>query len=320
MSVDEVLPGIHRIGLPTPYAIGPVNCYLIDGPEPALVDCGHTISEAALRQALADLRLAPTDLARIVLTHHHPDHSGGLDWLLRESGAALLGHRRNDHWVRGDPTGARRAFMRDLCRYCGVEAAASAALEGRFEEYEVPLSPRVVDVALGAGAEIWLGAAGWWVLETPGHAGTHIALLREDGALLAGDTLLERIASNALFEPPYPGETSRARSLLTYRATLQRLAALTVGLVLPGHGAPFAGATALIERRLRGQEDRSARLLAHLSAGHETVYALAGALVPALPARTLSLLLSEVIGHLDLLEGRGLAAHEGDGPARYWAM
>jgi len=319
MSVDEVLQGVHRIGLPTPYAVGPVNCYLIDGPEPALIDCGHAISEAALRQALAELRLAPTDLARVVLTHHHPDHSGGLGWLLEESGAALLGDRRNDHWLRGEPTGARRTFMRDLCRYCSVDAAAAAALERRFEEYEVPLSPRAIDVALAAGAEVQLGGEGWRVLETPGHAGTHIALLREDGTLLGGDTLLERIATNALFEPPYPGETERARSLLAYRATLQRLATLEVGLVLPGHGAPFTGAAALIERRLRGQEDRSARLLAHLAAGHQTVYALAGALVPALPARTLSLLLSEVLGHLDLLEERGLAAHEGDAPARYRA-
>ena len=317
MSVDEVLQGIHRISLPTPYAVGPVNCYLIDGPEPTLVDCGHAISEPALRQALAGLRLVPADLARVVLTHHHPDHSGGLDWLLEGSGAALLGHRRNDHWLRGDPTGVRRAFMRDLCRYCGVDPAAAAALEGRFEEYEAPLSPRAIDATLAEGEEIWLGGAGWRVLETPGHAGTHIALLREDGALLAGDTLLERIASNALFEPPYPEDTERARSLLAYRASLQRLATLNIGLVLPGHGAPFTGAAALIERRLRGQEDRSARLLAHLAAGHQTAYALAAALVPTLPARTLSLLLSEVLGHLDLLEERGLAAHDGDTPARY---
>jgi glyoxylase-like metal-dependent hydrolase (beta-lactamase superfamily II) len=164
---------------------------------------------------------------------------------------------------------------------------------------------------------VQLAGTSWQVLYTPGHAGTHIGLLRAGGAFLGGDTLLERISSNALIEPPYPGRRGRQSSLLAYRHTLQRLADLPLGAILPGHGAPFAGSQALITRRLKAQEDRAQRLLTHLRAGRDTVLALSEALFPGLQADQLFLGLSDVLGHLDLLEAQDRARHEGDSPAIY---
>src|SRR5579872_1300947 len=101
MTPQQPVNNIYRIEVPTPYPVGPVNCYLLDGPEPALVDCGPATpeAEAALRGGLDALRVPPRDLARIVLTHHHPDHAGGLGWLLQETAAPVLGHPRNDLWL-----------------------------------------------------------------------------------------------------------------------------------------------------------------------------------------------------------------------------
>jgi glyoxylase-like metal-dependent hydrolase (beta-lactamase superfamily II) len=321
MTIEQPIPGIHRISVPTAYAVGPVNCYLLDGPEPVLVDTGPPIpeGEAALRAGLAALRVPIPDIAQIVLTHHHPDHAGGLGWLLAETDASVLGHPDNDLWLldRPDHMESRLAFFAGLCRFCGVEGDAAEAMRRRYADYDRPLSPRPIDTALREGDQIELAGTPWQVHETPGHAGTHLALVRDDGTALVGDTLLERISSNALAEPPRPGRSGRPSSMLAYRKTLRSLADLPLGLLLPGHGPTFRGHTALIARRLAGQEERATRLLAGPEAGHDTVLALARFLFPALPDGQLFLGISEVLGHLDILEEQGRITHSGDAPARY---
>jgi glyoxylase-like metal-dependent hydrolase (beta-lactamase superfamily II) len=319
MKPEQPLENIYRIEMPTPYPVGPVNSYLVDGPEPVLIDCGPATPEAeqTLRAGLAAIGLQPRDIARIVLTHHHPDHAGGLAWLARETEAPICGHRFNDVWLVEDPAvmEERLAFFAGVYRYCGVAGDPTAEFRRRFTENG--MSPRRIAEPIDEGDALELGGALWHVFSTPGHAGTHVGLLRADGVFLGGDTLLERISSNALIEPPYPGQRGRQPSLLAYRHTLQRLAYLPLTRVLPGHGAPFAGSSALILRRLKTHEDRAQRLLAHLREGRDTVLALCEALFPGLQADQLFLGLSEVLGHMDLLEEQEQARHDGEAPARY---
>jgi len=301
-----------------------MNCYLLDGPDPVLVDCGPPTPEAevALRAGLAAIGLGPSDLASIVLTHHHPDHSGGLRWLAAEAPAPVLGHPWNDFWLLGDPVDAesRVRFYLEYYQYCGATGAVLEGLRHRYAEHDRPLAVRPIDLPLREGDLVDLAGSDWRVLETPGHAGTSISLLRADGTVLVGDTLLDRISSNALTEPPYPGQSGRVSSLLVYRHTLQRLAALPLGVILPGHGAHFTEAAALISRRLQSQEERARRLLGHLGSGHDTVLSLTRQLFPALQDDQLFLGLSETLGHLDVLEEQGLALHVGEQPAHYRAQ
>jgi hypothetical protein len=105
--------------------------------------------------------------------------------------------------------------------------------------------------------------------------------------------------------------------MLAYRHSLQRLAHLPLTTLLAGHGLPFSGHAGLIERRLEAQRDRAHRLLAGLEAGYATVVALTRMLFPTLPDTQLFLGLSEVLGHLDILEDQGLAQHAGNAPAHY---
>lgn len=52
------------------------NAHLMLSDRPALVDAGSPGDVAALRTALARHRLRPEDLAVVVLTHGHTDHTG----------------------------------------------------------------------------------------------------------------------------------------------------------------------------------------------------------------------------------------------------
>lgn len=57
------------------------HAFLIDGPEPMLVDAGPHGAEAGCRRALAEV-VDPSALRWLWLTHTDPDHVGSLRWLL----------------------------------------------------------------------------------------------------------------------------------------------------------------------------------------------------------------------------------------------
>jgi hypothetical protein len=59
----------------------PAHAFLIDGPEPMLVDTGPGGSEHGFRAALSSVT-DPAELRWLWLTHTDPDHTGSLLWLL----------------------------------------------------------------------------------------------------------------------------------------------------------------------------------------------------------------------------------------------
>ena len=107
------------------------------------------------------------------------------------------------------------------------------------------------------------------VAERPGHSPTD-TVLAADGLLLAGDHLLEKISSNPIAHVPVgapdpvalAASPDRPRTLLTYLASLEATAAADRGeLILPGHGDPFTGAAALVEKRAGMSERRAQKIL-----------------------------------------------------------
>jgi hypothetical protein len=90
-------------------------------------------------------------------------------------------------------------------------------------------------------------------------------------------------------------------------------------VILPGHGDPFTGAAALVEKRLGMHDRRAEKILAALT--HPRSAADIGRdLWRHVPVTQAYLVLSEVLGHLDLLEARGaVATEERDGVVLYAA-
>jgi hypothetical protein len=79
---------------------------------------------------------------------------------------------------------------------------------------------------------------------------------------------------------------------------------MDIALVLPGHGAPIADPRGLIKHRFGFYERRLSRLRAEIWQGPRTVWQLVNALFRRLDLADIYLAVSEVIGHLDVLEQR----------------
>ena len=88
---DAAAAGYHCLPIPTPFAVGRVNCYLIEDDPLTLVDTGPNSGKALdeLERALAEHGRRVEDLGRIVITHQHIDHLGLVDILARRSGAEV---------------------------------------------------------------------------------------------------------------------------------------------------------------------------------------------------------------------------------------
>lgn len=148
--------------------MAPVNAYLVRGRgRTVLVDAGGSPAFAptmgALDERLAELGVAPDTIDAVVMTHLHPDHTGGL---LGPDGAAfpnaevVVAETELAHWT--DPA-TRAALPEPMRPLVDALAAALAPYEGRLRTFtgEAEVSPGMTAVALPG--------------HTPGHTGYRLA-------------------------------------------------------------------------------------------------------------------------------------------------
>jgi glyoxylase-like metal-dependent hydrolase (beta-lactamase superfamily II) len=114
------------------------------------------------------------------------------------------------------------------------------------------------DDVITAGRTYRWGDLEWRAIAAPGHdAGALMFHCAEERALITGDALWENGFGIVLPDAPAGLEAARQ--------TLESIAALDVRVVIPGHGLPFTGVAAALERSfaridaLRGNPERIAR-------------------------------------------------------------
>ena len=313
------------IVIPTPFPVGPVNVYLLDGPEPALVDAGPDTDEAmeALREGLSAHGRKLTDIQHLVITHAHPDHYGLAARVVAESDARLYSHRFNMAALDNDHAEEwkRTAYYAQIFLEAGVSPTVFEGIHRDFNGAASYSRPVEVDFPLDDNDRLMLGDASWEVIHTPGHARGHICLYhRPSSQLLSGDHLLAGISSNPILEPPLPGEHKRPHSLRLYLQSLERVASLELSVAWPGHGEQIRSPRELIGRRIDLHRQRLEEIASLLRSGPQSAYEIANALFPGLAGINVFLGVSEVIGHLDILEATGRIAGRPDGGVTYYSL
>jgi glyoxylase-like metal-dependent hydrolase (beta-lactamase superfamily II) len=308
--MDELPGRFRRVTLPLPTRPGHVHAYLLPGEDGwTLVDTGLGLPDAAVRWA-AELRELPGPVARIFLTHFHPDHLGAAADL-----AALT----------GAPVYQGALDLEQATLVWGSENWPEVTAEW-FHRHGVP--PEVTDELLAQGSyyKAFIRLAedtraveagdrldGWELIAAPGHADGQLVLLK-DGVLVAADHLLDRISPTVGLWP-----RSRPDPLGDYLGALERTIALEPRLALPGHGEPIddpvGRARQLIEHHRERLDATEAALGTEPRTGYEVSFPLFGAdLKPA--ARRFAV--AETLSHLERLLREGRAArHEDDRSVTY---
>jgi glyoxylase-like metal-dependent hydrolase (beta-lactamase superfamily II) len=298
----------QRIVVPTPFAVGPANVYVIaDGPV-TLIDCGPNTPEAenALVLGLAGLGLHPEQISRIVISHGHPDHYGLASRLQALSGAEVLVGELDLPKLASD-----RSMLVATGRLLlgeGMPMETLLDMDRRGEGMRA-LHPAVVGAtALRGGEHLAFGGFDLEVLHLPGHTAGHVCLYEPDsGVLFSGDTLLLDVTPNPLLEPDPLDPTERRHSLVEYLRTLDRLSELELTRVFPGHGKPIEDPHRLIEDMRAHHRRRTEDLAGRLTTQGKTGWQLANEVFPALEGFDNFLAVSEVVAHVDLLVQQGRA-------------
>ena len=313
--IKTVLPNLYQLTLPTPFPVGPVNVYVACDPNLdglTLVDCGPRTPEArtALEAGLGALGYSVRDVRRILVTHAHADHYGLAGDLVADAAADMqvLTHPFNRPTLEAnaDEREQRLAFYAGLLIESGMPEEARMAIAGIRRGIGDYATAVQVSGDLDDGKKIVLAGRSWQILHTPGHSGGLVCLYEpQSRVLLSNDHLLRDISSNPLVEPPPPGRTERLKSLVEYVAQLRRVAAMDVSMAWPGHGEPIHDVADLVRQRENFHADRAGRILELLDGGGLTIYQVVCALFPKLDPMNFFLAISEVLGHLELLEAQG---------------
>ncbi|NJP39382.1 MBL fold metallo-hydrolase [Alkalicoccus luteus] len=304
MQIASKTSQVERIIIPTPFLVGDVNVYLISGDVNILIDTGPDTPEAkqALLKGLQARGLQPDDIDFLILTHHHPDHIGLAGMFTGKTKTA--GHPLLKPWLEKDEALYEHieSFFRPFFKTHGMKPEVIEQIVHQQKRYRDYVQPAEMMEELEETVEASM-LPGWTVVETPGHASTHISLLREeDGLLVAGDHVIKHISSNAIIEAPSLSSTVRPRTLLDYRQSLKKCAG--AALIYSGHGDMITEPRTLIEKRLTAQLQKADMFLSKL---HEpmTVAALTKLVYGSMFAKQPDLTFSETLGHLDLLEEQG---------------
>ena len=229
MTAREVLPGVHRLWFP---AIDN-NAYLVATDELVMIDSGPPKKAEQVLEAIRRLGRRPEDLAAILVTHHHTDHTGNLADLVGRTGAEVHVHPADSAVVReGGP--------RPRAQPHGFVGKAMAAM-ARGPSV-APAAPVARELADGQTLD---RLGGIRVLHTPGHTGGHTAFLWVDrGVLFAGDA-----AANML---GFLGIAHLNEDTDAARSSFDRLAGMDFAAACFGHGRVIRqGAADRFRRRIR---------------------------------------------------------------------
>ncbi|MEW6209492.1 MAG: MBL fold metallo-hydrolase [Acidobacteriota bacterium] len=290
---------IHRISVPTPFYVGPVNVYLIDEEPLTLIDAGPRTDEAidALRSGLARLGRRLSDIKRIIVTHAHADHYGLTRLIREESGAQVFVHSWDARAVADDEDYGE---YKKLLSEAGVPHDVLERMEKGWQQI-TDYADAVSDVdLLEDEEEIVFEHESLKVLHTPGHTPGSICLVRaSDRTVFASDTVLKNITPNPVLNPDPVNRSKRFQSLGEYLVSLARLRSIGPTLLKGGHGEDVTDFEEHFNRMYYFHRTRQNNLLGLVPRSGGTAWGLSLLLFPDATSYHRFLALSETAAHLD---------------------
>jgi glyoxylase-like metal-dependent hydrolase (beta-lactamase superfamily II) len=206
----EIAPGVHRVKM-----LG-ADSFLIVERRLSLIDAGMMGSRIMLERHLRRIGRRLDELDRIICTHGHPDHIGGLQELVgARPGVEVLIHP-------ADLDGLRLPLREALAR-----TDDRAVRRGRIIQY---LTRAPADPAPMVDGDVLPLLGGIRVVHTPGHTPGSVCLYAERHRLLFTGDVLQVIRGRLTYASAWFSHDHAGA-----RASVERLAALDVDAIALSH-------------------------------------------------------------------------------------
>ena len=231
-----------------------MNSYVIEYPDKLLVmDVAVRCHRYVLGFIETQLQRNILDTELVICSHDDPDHMGGVKALAALTQAKIALPQASGAWFQkliNNPTGQftrTRTSMAELFRarswamYLNPERDRAAKAQPKFKgdpshdvhgksHKNITPNYRLMNDGLLPGF------SDWSVIHTPGHSWDSCCFYHaETGSLLTGDTLLGSSQTNTLVAPSIYAHRKQTQ------ASLDKLRALDIRAVYPGHGGIIKG-------------------------------------------------------------------------------
>ncbi len=267
----EPMSGIQALPLRTP-TLPPAthtNCYVLGGERLLVVDPATPHEEERERLATLLARIG-RPLAAILLTHHHEDHVGAVQWLRARTGAPVWAHPVTAELLAG-----------------------TIPVDRTLEEGDV------IDLGQDRSGR----SVAFDLVHTPGHAAGHLVLVdkrqSERPAMIVGDMVA---SVGTIIVDPDEG------SMKTYVEQLARMRDMNPGVLFPAHGPPIFDGPAKLAEYLDHRAMREAKVIRALRSFEEATPAdLLPTAYDDVPPKLWPLAERSLIAHLEKLVEEGRA-------------
>nr|MBA3322583.1 MBL fold metallo-hydrolase [Pyrinomonadaceae bacterium] len=273
----EFVPGFicFPVRTPTKPPATHTNTYLVGHREFIVIDPASPdeAEQAALAACVDELIIEGREPREIVLTHHHPDHVGGVDALAKHLGGGrvpVAAHRLTAEMLEGKVRVDRFIEEGDIIELAG----------------EPPLALRA--------------------LHTPGHTRGHLSFYEErTGVLVTGDNIVG--LGSVLIDPPEGNMRDYLHTLGRYQTLLPN-----VSVILGGHGPAVGNPRAKIEEYIAHRLEREANILNAVRAGATTPPEIVARVYTDVHPKARPMAERAVLAHLEKLEADKLVRRAGE--------
>ncbi len=202
---DVIQAGEHTWYIENPARVG----VYLDGTDAWLIDGGYSDTAAELISGILTAR--GWKLKGIIVTHSHPDHSGGCSWLQRKTGCGVYAHGLEVALTQFPIIHPSISYGGFPCR--------SIRGKGMMAE---PCAVQEMAGNIPAGLEI---------IPLPGHFFDMVGIRTDDDVVFLADSICsETILKRYVITFLYDAEA--------YVGTLEKIADMKAALFVPSHVAP----------------------------------------------------------------------------------